>query len=70
MRLDMDLLQQHRSWKVYGQIAPGLFWEEDVRPSCGAGPAVGGRGLEEDLGGLCCWAAGGDGAYTEAIIWG
>lgn len=62
MRLDVDLLQQHSSWQVDGQITPGLLWEEDVGPGCRASPAVGRRGLEQHL----CWlgrgAAGGDGA--------
>lgn len=65
VRLDVDLLQQHSGWEVYGQVTPGLFWKEDVRPGCRASPAVGRCGLEQHLCWLCCRAAGGDGACTQ-----
>lgn len=66
VRLDMDLLQQHSGWKVYGQVTPGLFWKEDVRPGCRASPAVGRRGLEQHLCWLCRRAAGCNSACTQA----
>lgn len=65
VRLDVDLLQQHSGGEVYGQVTPGLFWEEDVRPGCRASPAVGRCGLEQHLCWLCRRAAGGDGACTQ-----
>lgn len=62
MWLDVELLQEHSSRKMDGEVTPGLLRQEDVRPGCGAGSAVWRRGLQEDLCWLCCGAAGCDGA--------
>lgn len=75
MRLDVELLEQHGSREVDGQITPGLLRQEDVGPGGRASPAVWGRGLEEDLGWLGGGAAGGDGACgrrqdpTDHQVW-
>ena len=69
VRLDVQLLEEHGGGEVDGEVTPGLLRQEDVGPGGGARPAVGRRGLEQDLRRLGRGAAGRDAACrgTEVL---